>query len=806
MNISSRYVLPDDSILVPVDTLADGQRRSIEAEPGDFLLSRRTGRGRSKILDARTAKLLEVFREPHSLVDGVISFSRESTEDPERVLESAYETFVQLIRNNFLVEDGSPEAGPTEASLAAGDHWDGFEVVRLVQLLEDNEIYEACAADGFRVALKIGRSEVAEKQAVVLAREAIVLRHLKGVGAPRLVQAGSFRARPYLALQWCEGVSASRVAAQLRSIPGEEGRRRLLELCVRIAAAYAELHRRGVVHGDVHPGNVLVGADGHVTLIDFGLAVCSLFEAESLSLPHRGGVGYFFEPEHARAVLAHSRPMPPATGVGEQHVVAHLLYRLLTGNGYVDFVAEREAALRQIAEAAPLPFSHWGLPDWPEVEALLARALALVPEGRFASLDELAAGLEKCTIAGPPAAIGAPAVQPVAGGANALVTDYLRRFSPDAPLFAAAFPQVPRCSTYYGGGGVAWFLYRLASVRESPELLSWAKVWVEKALADIPAAGEEAFCIPRVMPAEVVGPLSLHHSESGIRLVQALVAQAAGDIPGQREAVLAYARVVAQPWPNLDLALGQAGALVGCTLLWEALPSERASLLPTGNALCDLLGRRLDQFGRIGQDETMRYSGIAHGWAGLLYAMLRWLDLTAMTMPLGLEARLAELADLAEPHGQGWRWPRVLQRSGSRGEPVDYWPSWCNGTGGMIFLWTLAHRMLDVPRYRQLAEGCAQNVLDSGDQVGQICCGRPGGAYGLLNLYKHTAEGRWLDGARSLCDATVRSHPIPAGEAVPAFHYSLFKGALGAALLAAELDAGPEYSCMPLFESEGWPR
>ena len=105
-----------------------------------------------------------------------------------------------------------------------------------------------------------------------------------------------------------------------------------------------------------------------------------------------------------------------------------------------------------------------------------------------------------------------------------------------------------------------------------------------------------------------------------------------------------------------------------------------------------------------------------------------------MTMPPWAGSTPAELADLAEPHGQGWRWPRVLQRSGSRGEPVDYWPSWFKRTGGMIFLWTLAHRMLDVPRYRQLAEGCAQNVLDSGDQVGQICCGRPGGAYGLESL------------------------------------------------------------------------
>ena len=177
MNISSRYVLPDDSILVPVDTLADGQRRSIEA-----------GTGRLPVIPPDRARPLEDSRCAYgqvvqksfaSLIPSSMASSPstgESTEDPERVLESAYETFVQLIRNNFLVEDGSPRRAPPKpasprAITGTDSKWSGWS-----NCLRITEIYEACAADGFRVALKIGRNGL-PKTGCGPGQEAIVLRH-----------------------------------------------------------------------------------------------------------------------------------------------------------------------------------------------------------------------------------------------------------------------------------------------------------------------------------------------------------------------------------------------------------------------------------------------------------------------------------------------------------------------------------------------------------------------------------------------------------------------------------------------------
>src|SRR4029077_17229517 len=114
-------------------------------------------------------------------------------------------------------------------------------------------------------------------------------------------------------MEWLSGVDAGTAAAELRR---SGDRRGLLDLCRAVAGAYARLHERGVVHGDVHPRNVLVSPTGDVRLVDFGLAHWA-GAPPSLPRPSRGGIAFFYEPEYARAVLA-GRRAPRASRTGEQ--------------------------------------------------------------------------------------------------------------------------------------------------------------------------------------------------------------------------------------------------------------------------------------------------------------------------------------------------------------------------------------------------------------------------------------------------------------------------------------------------------
>jgi serine/threonine-protein kinase len=216
-----------------------------------------------------------------------------------------------------------------------------------------------------------------------------------------------------------------------------------------------------------------------------------------------------------------------------------------------------------------------------------------------------------------------------------------------------------------------------------------------------------------------------------------------------------------------------------------------------GNSVLDQVWHDLGTMPSLVDHPPLRYLDIAHGWAGILYASLQWCELTGQPTPAGLEERLHELARLAETAGRGLRFPIRLRKLGVS-RPEDYLSSWCNGSAGQVFLWTLAHRYFRDHSFGRLAEGTALHAWEQSIDFDSLCCGLAGSAYALLNLYRHTGELVWLNRARQLADramAWTKSSEMPD---------SLYKGTLGVAVLAADILV-PEHAAMPIFEAEGWP-
>jgi serine/threonine-protein kinase len=129
---------------------------------------------------------------------------------------------------------------------------------------------------------------------------------------------------------------------------------------------------------------------------------------------------------------------------------------------------------------------------------------------------------------------------------------------------------------------------------------------------------------------------------------------------------------------------------------------------------------------------------------------------------------------------------------------------WCNGSAGFVFLWTLAGHVLDSAEYLTLAELAAWDAWEANGQSPTLCCGAAGQAYAFLNLYKQTGDTMWLARARAVGAKAASAMVHANGEALPWKLRSLYRGEVGIAVLAADLDR-PDESAMPLFENEGWP-
>ena len=177
-------------------------------------------------------------------------------------------------------------------------------------------------------------------------------------------------------------------AGQFRRV-GDEGLPAALGALALVCDALDYIHRRGLVHCDVKPSNVLLDGEGRPFLTDFGMAA----SPEQLACEGAaGGTVAYMAPEQLESVTRHGPASRPLDGRADIYAVGVLLYEVLTGEQPFR-ASNRFSLLYQQSRAVPRPPSllRPGLP--PALDELILRALAADPASRVASAGEMAAAL-----------------------------------------------------------------------------------------------------------------------------------------------------------------------------------------------------------------------------------------------------------------------------------------------------------------------------------------------------------------------------------------------------------------------------
>ncbi|MBV8955735.1 MAG: Stk1 family PASTA domain-containing Ser/Thr kinase [Solirubrobacterales bacterium] len=242
-----------------------------------------------------------------------------------------------------------------------------------VLLAEDQQL-------GRKVALKLMYRRFSEDPGFVerFRREAQAAAGLQHPNVVSVYDRGAYDDTYYIAMEYLPGRSLKqliRAEAPLDQV-------RAIDITLQILKAARFAHRRGVIHRDLKPHNVIVDESDHAKVTDFGIAragASDMTETGSIM-----GTAQYLSPEQAQGLAV--------SEASDLYSIGVILYELVTGRVPFDAEAAVTIAIKHVSEA-PLPPSAINPAVAPELEQVILWALNKNPSDRPTNADELIAAL-----------------------------------------------------------------------------------------------------------------------------------------------------------------------------------------------------------------------------------------------------------------------------------------------------------------------------------------------------------------------------------------------------------------------------
>jgi tetratricopeptide (TPR) repeat protein/predicted Ser/Thr protein kinase len=258
-----------------------------------------------------------------------------------------------------------------------------YEILALLGQGGMGAVYKARDTELDRmVALKIIRPELTTnpeilkrfKQELILARQ---VTHRNVIRIFDLGQADGFK---FITMEYLEGRDLRAVIREKGKLPPEEAARIILQICRALEAAHSE----GVIHRDLKPQNIMLDANGRAYVMDFGIAR-SAYLPGMTQTGALVGTPEYMSPEQAKGEKLDER--------SDLFSLGTILYELVIGQSpyYSDTplatlwkrIQEKAKPLDEVDPTIPKPLSD-----------IVAKALEIEPENRFASASQFAQHLE----------------------------------------------------------------------------------------------------------------------------------------------------------------------------------------------------------------------------------------------------------------------------------------------------------------------------------------------------------------------------------------------------------------------------
>ena len=242
------------------------------------------------------------------------------------------------------------------------------------------------------VALKLLPQELAgDKEAARrLQREARTLAGLNHPNICTIYDVDEHEGTAFIAMERVDGLNLKLHMAR-RALPTEE----VVSIALQVASALDAAHAAGIVHRDIKPGNIIVGVNGQVKVLDFGLARRFMMPDTGelilggSTIPGRPmGTANYMAPERILQL-----PLDPRSDLFSLGVV---IYEMATGRLPFGGASPSET-INNVLDKDPAPLTSYAPDRPPQLERVVNRMLSKVPEQRYQSAAELRTALTSST-------------------------------------------------------------------------------------------------------------------------------------------------------------------------------------------------------------------------------------------------------------------------------------------------------------------------------------------------------------------------------------------------------------------------
>jgi serine/threonine-protein kinase len=248
---------------------------------------------REFLINSTTRLFIEKFRSPKNFDEVTNEIACEINAPIDEVKKLIKPFFRYIKYRQFIVPENSPDTKVRRKPLLTKNKIiDHYKILNKIDKNQDVEIYRAIDLKSENeVVIKLLR-ETKKKAVDELLREYNFLISINRTGVtPKAYEFITRKAYVYFTQEHIDGLELPEHTKQEKSF----GLEKVLEIISAIISAFKKIHAQGIVHGDIHPSNIIVTKDNTIKIIDFGLAVNHKLEKNEKV--NSGGVYFFMPPE-----------------------------------------------------------------------------------------------------------------------------------------------------------------------------------------------------------------------------------------------------------------------------------------------------------------------------------------------------------------------------------------------------------------------------------------------------------------------------------------------------------------------------